>query len=119
MKILTKSRVFAVAHIPLATAALLGICAADELRGEKTVATSAVPATSDASANGPHCAAPQASTSAVLVGPDGHEFRLAYVPGYGCRYVVGGKSAVILDGPNGYAFTWTRETGWKILSSAD
>ena len=72
MKILTKSRVFAVAHIPLATAALLGICAADELRGERTVATSAVPATSDASANGPHCAAPQASTSAVLVGPDGH-----------------------------------------------
>lgn len=116
MKNLTKSRAFAVAHIPLATAALLGICAADELRGEKTVATNAVPATSDASANGLHC---KASTAAVLVGPDGHEFPLAYVPGYGCRYVVGGKSAVLLDGPNGYAFTWTRETGWKILSTAD
>ena len=75
MKILTKSRVFAAAHIPLATAALLGICAADELRGEKTVATSAVPATSDASANGLHCATPQASTGAVLVGPDGRELR--------------------------------------------
>jgi hypothetical protein len=119
MKILTKSRAFAVVHIPLATAALLGICAADELQGEKTVATGAVPATSDAAANGLHCAAGPASTGAVLVGPDGHEFRLAYVPGYGCRYVVGGKSAVILDGPNGYAFTWTRETGWKILSTAD
>ena len=111
MKILTTSRALAVARIGLTMAAFVGMtCAADELAGEQR-APSLV-------ADGQQCAT-HASTE--LVGPDGHEFRLAYVPGYGCRYVVDvdGRPALRVDGPNGYDFAWTRETGWRILSALD
>jgi hypothetical protein len=109
MKILTTSRALAVTRIGLTMTALVGTtCAADELADEQLAP--------GLSADGQQCAT-HASTE--LVGPDGHEFRLAYVPGYGCKYVLDGSSAIRVDGPNGYDFAWTRETGWRILNPID
>ena len=109
MKILTTSRGLAAAGIGLTITAFVGMtCAADELAAGQRAPS--------LSADEQQCAA-HASTE--LVGPDGHEFRLAYVPGYGCRYVVDGRSALRVDGPNGYHFAWTRETGWRILNAVD
>jgi hypothetical protein len=53
------------------------------------------------------------------VGPDGHKFRSAYIPGYGCRYIVDGSPEVLAVGPNGYAFAWTYESGWKLFKAVD
>jgi hypothetical protein len=55
----------------------------------------------------------------VLVGPDGHKFRSADIPGYGCRYIVDGSPEVLAVGPNGYAFAWTYESGWKLFKAVD
>ena len=109
MKILTRFRALAVAFIGLIMTAFMGMTsAADGLVVEQRAPSLA--------ADGQQCAT---HASAELVGPDGHEFRLAYVPGYGCKYVVDGTSAIRVDGPNGYDFAWTRETGWKILNAID
>ena len=109
MKILTTSRALTVARIGLTMTAFVGMtCVAGELATEQGAPSLSV--------DGQQCAA-HASTE--LVGPDGHEFRLAYVPGYGCKYVVDGSSALRVDGPNGYDFAWTRETGWRILNAVD
>jgi hypothetical protein len=109
MTILTTSRALAAACFGLTMTAFAGVtCAADAAVTEQKASSLPV--------DGQQCAT-HASTE--LVGPDGHQFRLAYVPGYGCQYVLDGRSAVRVDGPNGYHFAWTRETGWRIVDAID
>lgn len=117
MKILMKSRGAALAYIALSTAAVVGgTCAADEGTSGQTAASVRTPVqTSNASSpHGQPCAGHE-----LLVAPDGHKFRSAYIPGYGCRYIVDGSPEVLALGPNGYAFAWTYESGWKLFKAAD
>jgi hypothetical protein len=117
MKTLMKSRGRAVGYIALLTAAVLGgTCAADEATRGQTAASVSTPVqTANASSpDGRPCAGHE-----LLVGPDGHKFRSAYIPGYGCRYIVDGNPEVLAVGPNGYAFAWTYESGWKLFKAVD
>jgi hypothetical protein len=117
MKILMKSRGAALAYIALSTAAVVrGTCAADEATRGQTAASVGTPVqTANASSpDGRPCAGHE-----VLVGPDGHKFRSAYIPGHGCRYIVDGNPVVLAVGPNGYAFEWTYESGWKLFKAVD
>jgi hypothetical protein len=117
MSILMKSRGAALAYIALSTAAVVGgTCAADEgTRGQMAASVRAPLQTANASSpDGRPCAGHE-----VLVGPDGHKFRSAYIPGYGCRYIVDGNPEVLAVGPNGYAFEWTYESGWKLFKAVD
>ncbi len=115
MKILMKSRGAALAYIALPIAAVAGgACAADEeTRGQTTASVSTQLQTANAaSPDGRQCADHE-----VLVGPDGHKFRPAYVLGYGCKYVVDGNPEILAVGPNGYAFAWTYESGWRLFKA--
>ena len=117
MKILMKSRGAALAYIALSTAALVGgTCAADEATHGQTAASVKTPVQTAnlSSPDGRSCAEHE-----VLVGPDGHKFRSAYIPGYGCRYILDGNPEVLAIGPNGYAFAWTYESGWKLFKAVD
>jgi hypothetical protein len=117
MKSTMKSRRAAIAYSALALAVVVGgPCAADEERIGRTVPSVRMPAQA-ASATSP--GEQQCVGQPLLVGPDGHKFPLAYVAGYGCRYVVDEDSAVLAVGPNGYAFEWTRVNGWKLIKAAD
>ncbi len=117
MKTLMKSRRPAMVYIALSlVAAVGGTCAADEETAGRTAASArmSVRAANATSPGGHTCAGHQ-----VLVGPDGNTFRPAYVPGDGCKYVVDGDREVLVVGPNGYAFAWTYESGWKLFKAAD
>lgn len=116
MKILMKSRGAALAYIALSTATVMGgTCVADEgPRGQTATSVRTPVQTPDASSQDEPCAAQEA-----LAGPDGHKFRSAYVPGYGCRYIVDGNAEVLAVGPNGYAFAWTFASGWKLFKAVD
>ena len=116
MRILMKSRE-ALAYIALSTAAVVGgTCAADEVTRAQTAASVSTQGqtTNAPSPDGQQCAGHQ-----ILVGPDGQKFRSAYIPGYGCRYIVDGSPEVLAVGPNGYAFAWTYESGWKLFKAVD
>jgi hypothetical protein len=117
MYVSMKSSRHAVAYIALLLASVVGgTCAADEqTRGQTaTSVKTPVQATNATSPEAKQCAGHE-----KLVGPDGHIFPLAYVPGDGCQYVVDESSEVRAVGPNGYAFTWTREDGWKLLKATE
>ncbi len=117
MNILMKSRGTALAYIALSTAAIVGgTCAADEGTRGQTVASVRTPVQT-ANASSPE--ARPCAEHEELVGPDGHKFRSAYIPGYGCRYTVDGNAEVLAVGPNGYAFAWTYESGWKLFKAVD
>ena len=108
MKIGTKNRRTNFAYLALSLIAVAGgTCAADEKTRAEIQAT-------NTTSNAQQCTGRE-----VLTGPDGHEFRQAYVPGFGCKYVVDGDSVVFTVGPNGYAFAWTQESGWKLLKTAN
>ena len=112
MKILMKSRGAALAYTALSIAAVVaGTCAADEETRGQTAASVTKPVQT---ANAPSLDGRQCAGQEVLVGPDGHKFRPVYVSGFGCKYVVDGEK-ILAVGPNGYAFAWTYESGWKIL----
>ena len=116
MKPLMKSRGDALAYISLSIAALVGgACAADEgARGNAAASVSTPVQTANASSlDGRQCADHE-----VLMGPDGHKFRPVYIPGSGCKYVVDGNQ-VLAVGPNGYAFAWTYESGWKLFKAVN
>lgn len=117
MKNPMKSRGVALAYIALSTAAVVaGTCAADEgTRGQ----TAASVRTSVQTANASSPDRRPCAEHEVLVGPDGHKFRSADIPGYGCRYIVDGSPEVLAVGPNGYAFAWTYESGWKLFKAVD
>lgn len=118
MSILMKSSGAALAYLALSTAAVVGgTCAADESTRGQTVASVREPMQT-ANASSPDRRA-CAGHEEVLVGPDGHKFRSAYIPGYGCRYIVDGSPEVLAVGPNGYAFAWTYESGWKLFKAVD
>ncbi len=117
MKILMKSRGAALAYTALSLAAVVGgTCAADEeTRGQTATSVRTPVQTANASSpDGNQCAGHE-----VLVGPDGHKFRPAYVPGYGCKYLVDGNPEIVAVGPNGYAFAWTYQSGWKLFKAVD
>jgi hypothetical protein len=117
MKIPMKSRRPAIAYIALSVAAAVwGTCTADEETRGQTAASVRMSARA---ASASPAAGQQCPGEEFLVGPDGHKFRLAYLPGYGCKYVVDGNSVVLAVGPNGYAFEWSQESGWKLLRTAD
>ena len=117
MKILMKSRVATLAYIALSTAAVVGgTCEADEGTGGQPAANVRTPV-QIANASSPD--AQPCAGHEILVGPDGHKFRSAYIPGYGCRYIVDGSPEVLAIGPNGYAFAWTYESGWKLFKAVD
>ncbi len=117
MKTPMKSRSPAIVYIALSlVAAVGGTCAADEETPGRTAASVRMPV------QAANATSPDARTCAgheVLVGPDGHKFRPAYVPGDGCKYVVDGNREVLVVGPNGYAFAWRYESGWKLFKAAD
>ena len=117
MNTLITSRRPAVAYGALVLLAFgCGTCAADEHTRGQIAANLGVPVQAPAvnSADSRQCAGQQ-----TLVAPDGHEFSLAYFPGYGCKYVVHGDSEIVAIGPNGYAFAWTHDSGWRLLKTVD
>lgn len=117
MKMRMKARRAALACVALPVAAVVGgTCAADEVALGQATASIRTPA-QIANASSPD--ARQCAGHEVLVGPDGHKFRPAYVPGYGCRYLIDGNPEVLAVGPNGYAFAWTYESGWKLFKAVD
>lgn len=117
MKIPMKYRGAALAVIALSTAVVVGVaCAADEATRGQTAASVGTPVQT-ANASSPD--AQPCAGHEILVGPDGHKFRSAYIPGYGCRYIVDGSPEVLAVGPNGYAFAWTYESGWKLFKAVD
>ena len=117
MKILMKSHGAALAYIALSIATVVGgTCAADEETRGQAAATVSTPVQT-ANVSSPD--ARQCAGHEVLVGPDGHRFRPAYVPGYGCKYVVDGSPEILAVGPNGYSFAWTHESGWKLFKAVE
>jgi hypothetical protein len=117
MDISIKSRKPVIACIAVSMIAIMaGTCAANEETRGQTAASVRMPAQA-ANATSPD--GRQCADQPFLVGPDGHKFPLAYVPGFGCQYVVDENSVVLAVGPNGYAFAWTRENGWKLLKTVD
>ena len=104
-------------RVALSLAAVVALnCAAGEPTGGPQTASLAGPAQVGGDGWEQKCS--RGAVPDSLVGPDGHDFRLAYAPGRGCRYVVGGSDEIVVDAPNGYVFALSRG-GWTIRSAAD